>query len=52
MSTDLVKMEKLGIRVTDDGHTKIDGDAKIIECAMEWKNLGAFENFLVGRLTK
>ncbi len=52
MSTELVKMEKLGIRVTDDGNTKIDEDAKIIDCAMEWNNLGAFEDFLVERLTK
>jgi len=52
MSTDLVKMEKLGIKVTDDGYTKIDEDAKVIHCATEWKNLGAFENFLVERLTK
>jgi inosine-uridine nucleoside N-ribohydrolase len=52
MSTELVKMEKLGIRVTDDGHTKIDEDAKEIHCATEWKNLDAFENFLVERLTK
>ena len=52
MSTELVKMEKLGIGVTDDGYTKIDDDAKVIDCAMEWKNLGAFENFLVERLTK
>ena len=52
MSTELVQMEKLGIRVTDDGHTKIDEDAKVINCATEWKNLGAFEDFLVDRLTK
>lgn len=52
MSTDLVEMEKLGIKVTEDGHTKIDEDAKVINCAMRWKNLGAFENYLVDRLTK
>lgn len=52
MSTELVRMEELGIRVTDDGHTKIDEDAKVINCATEWKNLGAFEDFLVERLTK
>ena len=52
MSTNLVKMEKLGIKVTDDGYTKIDEAAKVINCATEWKNLGAFENFLVERLTK
>jgi hypothetical protein len=29
----------------------IDGKAKKINCAMKWKNLNAFENFLVERLT-
>lgn len=52
MSTDLVKMEKLGIRVTDDGYTKIDENAKVIHCATEWKSLSTFEDFLVERLTK
>jgi len=52
MSTDLVRMEKLGIKVTDDGYTKVDDKAKVINCATEWKNLGAFEDFLVERLTK
>ena len=51
MKRDLVKMEKLGIRVTNDGYTAIDGKAKKINCAMKWKNLGAFEDFLVERLT-
>ena len=52
MSTELVKMEKLPIKVTDDGYTKIDDQAKVINCATEWKDLGAFEDFLVERLTK
>ncbi|MGA2322963.1 MAG: nucleoside hydrolase [Sedimentisphaerales bacterium] len=51
MKRDLVEMEKLGIRVTDDGYTAIDGKAKKINCATKWKNLGAFEDFLVERLT-
>jgi len=38
--------------VTDDGRTVIDGKAKKISCAMKWKNLDAFEKFLVERLTK
>ncbi|MGA2069733.1 MAG: nucleoside hydrolase [Sedimentisphaerales bacterium] len=50
-SHDLIKMEKLGICVTDEGYTDIDGKAKTINCAMKWKNLGAFEDFLVERLT-
>ncbi len=52
MSTDLAKMEKLGIKVTDDGYTRIDERAKVVNCAMEWKDLGAFEDFLVKRLTR
>jgi hypothetical protein len=52
MSTELTRIEKLGIRVTDDGYTRIDDKAKVINCATEWKDLGAFEDFLVYRLTK
>ncbi len=52
MSTELVKIEKLGVRVTDDGYTRIDKNAKVINCATEWKDLGAFEDFLVDRLVK
>ena len=52
MSTELVKMEKLPIVVTDDGYTRIDENGKEINCATEWKDLGAFENLLVDRLTK
>jgi len=52
MSTELVKMEKLPIEVTDDGFTRIADKAKVINCATEWKDLGAFEDFLVGRLTR
>jgi inosine-uridine nucleoside N-ribohydrolase len=52
MSTELVKMEKLPIIVTDDGYTRIDENAKMINCATEWKDLGAFEDFLVDRLIK
>jgi inosine-uridine nucleoside N-ribohydrolase len=52
MSTELVKMEKLPIVVTDDGHTKIDENGKKIDCATEWKDLGAFEDLLVDRLIR
>ena len=52
MSTGLVKIEKLPIIVTDNGHTKIDENGKKIDCATEWKDLGAFEDLLVDRLTK
>ena len=52
MSTDLVKMENLPIIVTEDGFTKIEKGAKKIRCATAWKDMGAFEDFLVDRLTK
>jgi inosine-uridine nucleoside N-ribohydrolase len=51
MSTDLVKIERLPIQVTDDGYTRIVEGATPIECATEWKDLPAFEDFLVERLT-
>jgi inosine-uridine nucleoside N-ribohydrolase len=49
-SEELFKMEKLGLRVTPDGYTRIDPTAKIVSVAVEWKNLGSFEDFLVERL--
>jgi len=49
-SEELLVMEDLGIRVTDDGHTVIDDSAKVIRCAMDWKDLSAFEDLLVQRL--
>jgi inosine-uridine nucleoside N-ribohydrolase len=51
MGSDLLEMENLGIRVTNDGLTAIDEKTKKINCATKWKNLDAFENFLVERLT-
>ena len=48
---DLTKMEKLGIRVTDEGMTVIDEKAKSVNVATQWKDLSAYEDLLVGRLT-
>jgi inosine-uridine nucleoside N-ribohydrolase len=50
-SHELVKIERLGIRVTDDGYTVIDPAAKIMSVAIEWKDMAAFEDLLVKRLT-
>ena len=50
-SEDLLVMERLGIRVTDDGFTVEDETAKPIDCAMEWRDLDAFKDLLVERLT-
>jgi len=46
------KMEKLPIRITDDGYTIIDENAKTLNCATKWKDLSDFEDFLISRLTK
>lgn len=51
ISDDGFEMETLGISVNDQGYTVIDENAKQIDCALEWKDLGAFEDFLVSRLT-
>jgi inosine-uridine nucleoside N-ribohydrolase len=51
ISEDLLVLEKLGIRVTDDGRTVEDPKGKQMNCALDWKNLPAFEDFLVKRLT-
>jgi inosine-uridine nucleoside N-ribohydrolase len=48
---DLCVMEKIGLRVTDDGFTVVDPQAKPVNVAVNWKDLGAFEDFLVERLT-
>ena len=50
-SNELTNIERLPIRVTDDGFTRIDPQGKMVECAMSWKELGAYEDFLVARFT-
>lgn len=49
---DLCVMESLGIRVTDDGMTLEDPGAKKVNVATAWKDLPAFETWLVDRLCK
>jgi inosine-uridine nucleoside N-ribohydrolase len=50
MSNDLCAMEKLKIRVTDDGFTKIDPNGKSMSVATAWLSLDAYKDFLVDRL--
>jgi len=50
-SEELVVIDELGLRVTDDGYTVLDGNAKRIRAAVEWRDLDAFKEFLVDRLT-
>ncbi|MCX6903933.1 MAG: nucleoside hydrolase [Verrucomicrobia bacterium] len=50
-SQELCKMERVGLRVTDDGFTRIDEKAKPVNAAVEWKSLDGFRDLLVERLT-
>ncbi len=47
-----LKMERLPITVTDAGMTAIQPGAKEMNVATEWKNLDAFRDLLVERLTR
>ncbi|MFT6956639.1 MAG: inosine-uridine nucleoside N-ribohydrolase [Halieaceae bacterium] len=50
---DLVEMERLPIRVTDDGYTIIDREnGRPVNCATAWKDLEAFKQRLVNTLSK
>lgn len=47
----LCTMETLGLRVSDDGFTRIDPAARQVHVAARWKDMGVFEELLVERLT-
>jgi hypothetical protein len=47
---DLLAMDRLRVRVTDDGLTLIDSAAREVSCATAWRDLSAFEDLVVGRL--
>jgi inosine-uridine nucleoside N-ribohydrolase len=51
-SEELLEMERLGVRVTDEGYTVVDDGAKVINCATAWRDLPAFEDWLVQRLIR
>jgi inosine-uridine nucleoside N-ribohydrolase len=51
-STDLCKMERLPIAVNNEGFTVIQPGARTINVATEWKDLPAFRELLVERLTR
>ena len=50
MQQDLCVMEKIHLRGTDDGMMVIDPQARKVNVAAQWKDLGAYEDFLVSRL--
>jgi inosine-uridine nucleoside N-ribohydrolase len=46
-----LKIEELGIRVTEDGFTVIDDRAPRLRVATEWDDIDSFRRFLTDRLT-
>jgi inosine-uridine nucleoside N-ribohydrolase len=49
---DLAQMRMLPIRITDDGFTRVEEGAKMVNCAVKWNDLDGYESWLVERLTK
>jgi inosine-uridine nucleoside N-ribohydrolase len=52
INQDLVQMQRLAIRVTEDGFTRVEEGAKDMECAVKWKSLDGYESWLAERLIK
>ena len=48
---ELCTMEDLDLRIGDDGYTRPDSGGKRMKVATEWKNLDAYRDWLVKRLT-
>ena len=51
-SEELLVMRDLGVKVTEDGYTLVSKGARKIHCAIEWKDLEAFKDLIVERLTE
>jgi inosine-uridine nucleoside N-ribohydrolase len=45
------QMETLGVRIADDGFTRIDEQGNRVNAATAWKDLDGFRDLLVARLT-
>ena len=52
IQVDIADGGKTLIRVTDDGMTVMDPEAKRMDVATGWKDLSGFEDWLVERLTR
>ena len=50
-SEELVNIEELKIEVTDRGSTQISEKGNLVRCATSWRDIEAFKNLLVDRLT-
>ena len=50
-SEELLNIEELKIEVTDRGSTQISEKGNLVRCATSWRDIEAFKNLLVDRLT-
>ena len=50
VSSELVRTERLGVRVSDEGATLPDPAARPLTWAVEWKDLDGYEEWLTRRL--
>jgi hypothetical protein len=50
-SRDLLQMERMHLRIADDGRTVLDEHAPVMNVGVAWRNLDGFRDFLVARLT-
>ena len=50
VTTELCGMERLPIRVTEEGFTRIEPGAKVLSVATRWKDLDAFHGWMADRL--
>jgi inosine-uridine nucleoside N-ribohydrolase len=51
MSRDLLTVERLGVKVGDDGSTTPDASGRTLGWATDWRSLDAYEETVVERLT-
>jgi inosine-uridine nucleoside N-ribohydrolase len=49
-TTEFFTMENIRLKINDSGYTIIEKEGKLCHCAVAWKNLEAFQKFLVNRL--
>jgi inosine-uridine nucleoside N-ribohydrolase len=52
INQDLVQIQKLPIRITDDGFTRVENGAKDVDCAVKWKSLDGYESWLAQRVAR
>ncbi|MEN6385903.1 MAG: nucleoside hydrolase [Phycisphaerales bacterium] len=48
--TDMLEIQDVKLKVTDDGYTVPDADGKKIHCALNWKSSANFEDYIVDTL--